>query len=64
MLRIVRTRRTKDGVVITLFPVVDHTEIHNKLTKVGAKWSHTFIMVTKYDPITMECEVIFEKWRT
>lgn len=63
MLRIIRTKKTDNKVVITLFPVVDQLEIHNKLSKVAAKWSHVFIMMTSYDPYTMECEVIFKKWR-
>ena len=62
MLKIIRTKRTDKRVVITLFPVTNQIEIHNKLRKVAVKWSHIFIMITNYDPIKMECEVIFEKW--
>ena len=62
-LRIIRTKRTDEGVVITLFPVADHMELHNKLSEVAARWSHIFMIVTEYDPCAMECNVIFEKWR-
>lgn len=63
MLRIIRTKRTNKGVVITLFPVADHMETHNKLCKVATKWSHIFIMKTSYNPISMECYVVFERWQ-